>query len=311
MKDFYAVLGVPATATQDEIKAAYRGLARQWHPDIKPEPEKKAAEEKFKEIAEAYETLGDANKRSEYDQRGKNPFADMFQHFNVRRHPRDTIGTIEIDLIEASLGSKRKITIEHEIPCEKCEGTGSSTKKKRVCGRCKGAGQLSMNHGNNAFMFTQHVICPACQGQKEVPESACPDCSGKAERTVMDTLELSIPAGVDNRHVLVASKMGRNGGDLKIYIIVRRHPKFERQNNDLLCSMEIPFRIALLGGRVHTTGLHEEPIEFEVPRGSQYDAEIVIKGKGICGGDLRTKVYFSIPCLPDDLASQVSALLPT
>lgn len=313
MSDFYAVLGVAKTATQDEIKAAYRALARQWHPDKHQDPEKKKeAEEKFKEIGAAYETLNDPGKRDNYDRQGENPFAAFMNNFRVvRREPKDTIGTIEIDLIDAAAGATRKVTIEHEVACEACDGTGSSTKKKRTCQRCNGSGQLNLNHGNHAFMFTQAIICPGCSGHGQIPEAACPACSGAGQRTKMDTLELTIPPGVDNRHVLKATKMGRHGGDLMIYVIVRRHPKFERRGNDLHCSVEIPFRTALIGGKISTTGLNEEQVELNVPRGCQYGAEVAAQGKGICGGHLVAKVYFQVPCLPDHLVQLIATLLPS
>lgn len=314
MNDPYVVLGVAKTATQDEIKSAYRALARQWHPDMHQEPEKKKeAEEKFKEIGSAYETIGDPDKRAAHDRRGEDPFAAfMNNNFHIRRvPPKDTIGNIEIDLIDAAAGVSRKVTIEHEVACEACDGTGSSTKKKRTCQRCNGAGHIVINQGNQVFIFTQSITCPGCSGQGQIPEAPCGTCSGTGEQTKMDTLELTLPAGVDNRHVLKAAKMGRHGGDLLIYVIVRRHPKFERVGNDLHCSIEIPFRTALIGGKVSTTGLNGEQVELEVPRGCQYGGEIAASGKGICGGKLVAKVNFQVPCLPDHLVRLVASLLPS
>jgi len=311
MKDYYQVLGVEKTATQDEIKAAYRNLARQWHPDRHPEAEKPAAEEKFKEIGEANDTLGDPNKRAAYDHKSDDSFINyMNNHFNVwNRRPTDTIGTVEIDLIEAAAGGNRKLTIEHEVPCEACAGTGSATKKKKQCPRCRGTGQLNINHGNGMFMFTQTVICPGCSGQCEIPESICKACGGTAEASKIETLDISIPAGVDTRHVLRLPKMGRHGGDLKIFIVIKRHPKFERIANDLHCTIEIPLKTAIRGGKINTTGLNGEQVELDVPKGCQFGVEVSALGKGICGGALRAKLNFNIPCLPDETADKIASLL--
>ncbi len=308
MKDYYATLGVAKTATPEEIKAAYRKLAREWHPDRHKEDEKAKAEEKFKEIGEAYETLSDPQKRSEYDNPRVNPFHFDYAHnwdMSQAKAPKDIKATLEIELIDAAQGICKTVNLEHDAPCPACEGTGSKTKKTKTCSRCNGAGHQTVQRG----FFTMSQTCMICRGSGQLPEETCPDCQGHGEIKKVDTVKIEVPAGIQEYQILRVKGMGRHGGDLRICIEIKPHPKFERLGNDLYCSIEIPFKTALKGGKATTTGLTGEQVEFDVPRAIGYGDEVVAVGKGILNGSLRASVNYKIPCLSDEAVNKITDIL--
>jgi len=311
MPNYYAVLGVTKQSTQDEIKSAYRKLAKEHHPDRHTElDKKKVAEEKFKEVAEAYEIIGDPDKRANYDRPQFNPFSfDFARNWETSqaKAPRDITASLEMDLIDAANGGTRKIALDHEVPCADCDGTGSTTKKTVTCNRCGGCGQQTITRG----FFSLGQTCSACRGTGQLPEATCPACKGNGERMKNETIEIKIPAGVDTRHILRVPGMGRHGGDLKIFIIVKPHPKFQRVGNDLYCSIDIPFMLALKGGKTTTTGLNGEMVELEIPRGIAYGDEVIANGKGVLNGYLKAKTHYKIPCLDDETISKLEQIIPS
>lgn len=314
MVNYYETLGVEKTATQDEIKSAYRRAAKEWHPDVNPN-RREEAEKKFKDIGEAYATLSDPEKRSAYDNPGRgsfDPFFDIFRNWemNQTQGPRNVTAGIEIDLIEAAEGAVRKVSIEHEVACDDCAGTGSTTKERTICNRCSGAGRIQTERMAGQFRMMQSTTCPECRGKGSAPEKPCGKCAGRGEISKQDVIEINIPAGVDNRHVLRVPKMGRNGGDLNIFVAVRHHPKFERLGNDLHCNIDIPFLLALRGGLTHTTGLSGEQIEIIIPRACRYGYIAFVPAKGIKGGDLKVTIHFKLPQLDDQTLEKVVNILP-
>lgn len=312
MNDYYQTLELTKSATQDEIKSSYRRLAKKWHPDVNPD-NKEEAEKKFKDIGEAYETLSDPQKRSQYDNPNiGNPFSAFnFNWGNPNRasQPRDILASLEIDLRLAATGGIKKIEIEHDVSCKACDGTGSATKSRSDCKKCGGQGSLTETRKMGHMHISQTTICPDCKGAGDVPEIACAKCNGAGEETKTEALELTIPAGVATHHILRAAGMGRHGGDLKILIIVKEHEKFERVGNDLFTTKDIPFVLAMSGGKGQTTGLLDEPVEFNVPRSCNYGTEIVVPGKGICGADLHLKIEFNLPTLNDDQLIKLANLI--
>lgn len=315
MKDYYKILEVAKTATQDEIKQAYRKLAKKWHPDVNPE-NKAEAEAMFKEVGEAYDTLCDPDKRASYDRPEQNSFGgfgDAFKNwnFNQSKTPRDIMAGLEISLEEAALGGVRHVTVEHDANCSACNGTGSSTKKTAVCDGCNGAGSVTSTRSQGHFMFSQTHVCRKCQGIGNFPEVVCETCGGSGEETRTSTIEVNIPAGIQTRDILRAEGMGRRGGDLKMFVVIKPHPRFERIGNDIYCDLEVPFITALQGGIAHVNGLDGIPVSLQIPRGCAHGAEITAKGKGIIGGDFKAKIRYNLPSLDDETVKKVVNLIST
>jgi molecular chaperone DnaJ len=316
MTDYYKILGVERDASPEEIKKAYRTAAKKWHPDVNPD-KKEEAEKTFKDIGEAYAVLSDPDKRSRYDRPEANPFTDGFSPFGhgqwerEQSRARDITAGIEIDLVEAATGGKRKVVLEHEAECPKCDGTGSANKKTIKCTECHGAGFVQVTRTAGFFSVSHTMQCNKCNGMGNKPEDPCKTCGAIGQVSKKETIEIDIPAGVDNRNILRVPNMGNNGGDLKIFIIVKPHSKFDRLGNDLFCNFEIPLFLALKGGKTVMNGLLGETIEVSIPKGCQYGTEIPIKGKGICGGSLKTKISIKIPCLEEDVLKQLAAIIPS
>ena len=230
--DYYDILGIPRTADEKEVKKAYRNLARKFHPDVCKEP---GAEEKFKEINEAYSVLSDSQKRQQYDQLGHDTFTnaskgqysgsggfhgggfsadfsgfgDIFDFFGgsyggAGRGPRgpqagnDILMRMEITLEEAVAGADKEIQVMHSEPCTACNGTGSETKKQKTCPRCNGTGQLQQLSQTIFGQFVRMSTCNECLGRGKVPEKKCPECRGSGSTRVKRTLSIHIPAGIDS-----------------------------------------------------------------------------------------------------------------
>lgn len=315
--DYYSVLGVSKDAPQDKIKEAYRKLAKKWHPDVNP-TKRAEAELKFKEIGEAYEHLSDPNKRAAYDQPDFGmPFPD-FGHWNWtntappnKRAPKDLMSPLEIDLVEAATGGKRQVSYMHSVDCGHCAGTGSETKQMNKCGRCGGRGMITITDGHMSFLFSQTVTCPQCVGHGSTPEEPCKKCSGSGSMQKENNIEVIIPAGVDTRHVLRLPGMGNHGADFKIFIVVRPHHKFQRQGGNIHCVIDIPFKLALGGGKMKTTGLLGEEVELDVPQACGYGINVEAKGHGIAGGNLIAKLQYQIPKLDQEALSKIQDLIPS
>jgi molecular chaperone DnaJ len=325
-RDYYGVLGVSREADGEEIKRAYRRLAMQYHPDRNVgNPE---AEEKFKEAAEAYEILHDAEKRQRYDRYGHAGLEGMnVPHFNDaqsvfdlfgdlfgdlwggqrRRHGpqpgRDLQVTIEVELLEAARGTHKTVAIAREELCTECSGSGSRRGTQPVtCRRCGGRGVVVQSQG----FFRLQQTCRGCGGRGAVIADPCTECSGSGRVLVRRSLEVSVPPGVDNgtRVRLTgegeAGEVGAPRGDLYCVIRVREHPFFQREGNHLVCQVPITFSLAGLGGEIEVPAL-EGAIPYKLKRGIQSGEVVRITGQGMPNlrggrpGDLLVQLVVETP----------------
>lgn len=281
-RDYYEVLGVDRNASQDDVKKAFRSMARQYHPDVNKASD---AEEKFKEIGEAYEVLSDPERRSMYDRYGHEglsasgyqgfsgsfDFADLSDVFNAffgdlggfsrgRSSPNapmrgnDLRVDLEIDFNDAVFGVKKELEIEHLEHCETCSGTGIKPGSSPVkCPTCQGMGQVQQTTRMFIGTFTQVTTCPDCRGMGQKVTDPCKDCMGNGRRQVSKIITISVPAGVDNGARLRVSSEGDAGknkgpnGDLYIFLHVRPHEIFRREGVDIYIDQPITFSEAALG----------------------------------------------------------------
>lgn len=304
-KDYYDVLGVKRDASTDEIKKAYRKLARKFHPDLNPGD--KAAEKKFKEINEAYEVLSDAKKRSEYDQFGKTPFegagfegfrtpgfdfgfggagdifSDLFGgfgHEEVSLKGADLSTHLDISLEEAYSGVTKTITATREVSCKGCGGTGAEAYQS--CSSCKGTGSIQQSRG----VFRLSQPCPACKGRGKMITKACKACRGNGSTVATETIKVKIPPGADTGSRVRLKGMGGAGvkgghpGDLYIELSVRPHPLFKRDGNNIFVEVPVTVVEAVLGGKIKVPTLGS-PVTMTLPSGTDSGKKFRLKGKGI------------------------------
>jgi molecular chaperone DnaJ len=337
-RDYYEVLGVPKNATDDDIKKAYRKLAMKYHPDRNQGEEAKKAEEKFKEAKEAYEMLSDAQKRTAYDQfghAGVDPssgmgrggpgpegfggfaeafgdiFGDIFGGNGGGRRAggqqvfrgNDLSYAMEITLEEAALGKDSQIRIPTWDPCDTCRGTGAKPgPSPKTCTTCNGAGAVHMRQG----FFSIQQTCPGCQGAGKVIPEPCVTCNGAGRIKRQKTLEVKIPAGI-NEGMRIRStgngEPGTNGGppgDLYIEIRIKAHEIFERDGDDLHCKVPVSMTTAALGGTIEVPSLGTKA-EIELPEGTQHGKTFRLRGTGIKGlrssypGDLYVHITVETP----------------
>jgi len=321
-RDYYDVLGVPKNATDDDIKKAYRKLAMKFHPDRNQGEEAKKAEEKFKEAKEAYEMLSEPQKRAAYDQYGHagvdpnaagmgggfrggpegfggfaEAFGDIFGDiFNGGRRggggggPQvyrgsDLSYAMEITLEEAAHGKDAQIRIPTWDSCETCHGTGAKPgTSAKTCSSCNGAGTVHMRQG----FFSIQQTCPHCHGSGKVIPEPCTTCNGAGKIKRQKTLEVKIPAGI-NEGMRIRSagngEPGTNGGppgDLYIEIRIKEHDIFERDGDDLHCTVPVSLTTVALGGGIEVPTLGGKA-EIELPEGTQHGKTFRLRGKGIKG----------------------------
>ncbi|GIV10348.1 MAG: chaperone protein DnaJ [Fimbriimonadales bacterium] len=331
-KDYYQILGVSKDADEKEIKAAYRKLARKYHPDVNPGD--KTAEEKFKELNEAYQVLSDPEKRAAYDRYGEQwqtyqrmreqygenfqpggfepPFGfGNFQEFienllrgggvggdlRVQRAPRDLEQTLEINLEDAIRGATRTIQVSVEEPCDACNGTGIASSRRQTCRACGGAGRRRFG------MFGIEMFCDECDGTGIVG-APCPICQGRGTVRRTRTLTVNIPAGVAEGQRLRLTGEGAAGangkrGDLYLRIKFRPDPRFERKEDDLHTEVDIDYLTAILGGEVDAPTPHGV-VKMKVPPGTQSGTRFRLAGKGLpLGkgkiGDLYARARITVP----------------
>jgi len=323
-KDYYSILGVSKTANTDEIKAAYRKLALKYHPDRNPD--NKEAEEKFKEAAQAYEVLSDADKRRQYDQLGHAGFEqmgaggtphdmnmdDIFEHFGdifgtmfggnmgggkkrKRTGPEpkrghDLFKEIEISLKESYLGTKKEISYYHFFTCDTCHGKGLKPGTSiEQCPTCKGLGQITLKQG--FFAYTQ--TCGKCGGEGFIIPSPCPTCSGQSRVQKLDKFTVTIPKGVTNGMELRILDKGDAGvyagpaGNLYIKIEVAQDKIFSRVGDDLQCHVLLTYPQLVMGAQVEIESIDGSKELIKVPKGTPVGEKIIIPGKGF--ESLRTK----------------------
>ena len=317
MADYYEILGIERNATKDEIKSAFRKMARKWHPDINKSPE---AESKFKELGKAYETLMDDEKRATYDRFGEDglknagfntqgPFAggfgDLEEVFNSffgggfgfggarRQDPNapqrgdDLRLDIEIEFEEAVFGLTKEIKIDHLETCSSCGGTGAKNgSKPETCRNCGGSGRIQQTTRTVLGHFTQIVTCPACHGKGTIINNPCPDCKGAGRKETEKKLEVKIPAGVDNGSKMRLSHEGDAGtnggisGDLYIVIHVKPSKYYQRDDINVFTKLEVTPAQAALGDSIKIRTLDGEST-VNIPAGIQHGGTIKIKGAGI------------------------------
>ncbi|GEO13901.1 molecular chaperone DnaJ [Microvirga aerophila] len=314
-RDYYEVLGVSKTATEAEMKSAFRKLAMQYHPDRNPGDHE--AEVKFKELNEAYQTLSDAQKRAAYDRYGHEAFAnggaggpgfgndfsdfmsDIFENFfggdararggggrSTGGHERgsDMRYNLEISLDEAFHGKTAELKIPTAITCETCSGTGAKAgSKPKPCPTCGGAGRVRATQG----FFSIERTCPNCHGRGEVIDDPCSDCGGAGRVTRERTLSVNIPAGVeDGTRIRLAGEGGagsRGGpaGDLYIFLSLKPHPFYQRDGADLFCRVPISMVTAALGGEFSVPTMSGTDAQVKVPEGTQSGKQFRLRGKGM------------------------------
>lgn len=334
-RDFYEVLGVPKNASDDEIKKAYRKLAMKYHPDRNQGDAAKSAEEKFKEAKEAYEMLSDPQKKAAYDQYGHagvdpnmrgpgGPGAEGFAGFGeafgdifgdifggARRggggrqvyRGADLSYAMEITLEEAANGKETQIRIPSWDDCETCKGTGAKPGTSvKTCSTCHGQGVVQMRQG----FFSVQQTCPHCQGSGKIIPEPCTACSGQGKIKKQKTLEIKIPAGIDDGQRIRSSgngEPGQNGGpagDLYIEIRLRKHEIFERDGDDLHCQVPVSMTTAALGGEIDVPTLQGKAT-IDLPEGTQSGKTFRLRGKGVKGvrssypGDLYCHVAVETP----------------
>jgi molecular chaperone DnaJ len=311
-RDYYEVLGVGRSATPEEIKRAFRRLARQHHPDVNPTDSE--AEERFKEIGEAYEVLSDPQKRQQYDMFGHTAnqqqnggadfggfggFGDIFDAFfgggfegRTRQAARDTRGAdiradIEITLEEAASGVEKTIRVTRQVTCPECAGKGGRAGSGPItCLVCHGSGRIRQTSGIFGMQFTSVGVCERCQGEGTVIADPCTVCQGKGRVRKSEQLQVQIPAGADTGHRLRLEGQGDAGlrggpiGDLYIFIHLLPHDVFERRGTELICEVPIPFSIAALGGKLKVPTLDGNE-DLHIPAGTQTGATFRIRGKGL------------------------------
>ena len=328
-RDYYEVLGVNRDAGDDDIKKAYRKLAMKFHPDRNPD--NKDAEEKFKEAKEAYEMLSDAQKKAAYDRYGHagvNPsmggngpgfeggFADAFGDIfgdlfggggrggrsNVYRGA-DLRYNLEITLEEAARGAEKTIRIPTVEECGSCHGSGAKPgTQPKTCPTCSGQGQVRVQQG----FFSIQQTCPKCHGSGKIIPDPCRDCGGAGRVKKHKTLEVKIPAGIDEGMRLRHGGHGEPGvnggpaGDLYVEIHIRKHAVFEREHDDLHCEMPVSFSTAALGGEIEIPTL-EGMARLKIPAETQSGKVFRLRGKGIknvrshANGDLMCHVVVETP----------------
>jgi molecular chaperone DnaJ len=300
VSDHYEVLGVPRDATEEQIKKAYRKLARELHPDVNPEPE---AQEKFKLVTHAYEVLIDVEQRRNYDMGGSNPFGgganfgfgDIFDSFfgGGQRGPRsreqrgeDALLRIELTLQEAVFGVSKSIDIETAVLCESCNGSCCQPGTDlRTCDVCGGLGQISRQVRSLLGNVMTSQPCNACRGFGRVVENPCVSCRGQGRVRATRSLDLNIPGGVEDGLRLQLSGQGEVGfaggpnGDIYLDIKVREDEVFSRSGDDLTCVLTVPMHEAALGCQVQIDTF-DGKVDLEVAPGTQSGDLITIKGKG-------------------------------
>ena len=322
-RDYYEVLGVAKSATEDEIKKAYRKLARQYHPDLNPGD--KDAEAKFKEVGEAYEILSDHEKRSRYDQFGfagvdpsygagagagggfgfggfdEMDLGDLFGSFfgggfggsTRTRNPngpirgRDVEMQLGLTFLEAALGCKKDVTVQHLETCAECGGSGAAKgTSAETCSRCGGSGQIRTTERTMLGVMQVQKPCPECGGTGRVIKTPCTHCNGKGRVRKKKKLTVTVPAGIDHGQTFTLRGQGDAGanggpaGDVLVTVSVAKDPVFERDGYDIWCDIPVTYSQAVLGDEI-TVPTIEGKVKYNIPEGTQPGTVFRLKGRGV------------------------------
>ncbi|NEP89082.1 MAG: molecular chaperone DnaJ [Okeania sp. SIO2C2] len=313
--DYYEILGVSRTADKEELKRAYRRLARKYHPDVNKEP---GAEERFKEINRAYEVLSDQEMKARYDRFGEagvsgagaqgfstdfsDSFADIFESFfsgfsggmgtQGRRRTGPVRGDdlridLNLDFHEALFGGDKELTIKHLEVCETCNGSGAKPgTKPKTCSTCGGQGQVRRATRTPFGSFTQVSVCPSCNGTGQIIEEKCPTCGGRGQNEVTKKIKITIPGGVDNGTQLRVSKEGDAGkmggppGDLYVFLGVKKDSEFRRDGINILSEIKISYLQAILGCSLEINTV-DGKAELIIPAGTQPNTVLTLEDKGV------------------------------
>lgn len=312
-KDYYEVLGLESGASKDEIKKAYRKLSKQYHPDINKEP---GADEKFKEIKEAYEVLSDDQKRAHYDQFGHTDpnqgfggfggggdfggfggFEDIFSTFfggggrrrdpNAPRQGADLQYTMTLNFEDAVFGKETEIEIPREETCDTCNGSGAKPgTKPETCSHCHGTGQLNIEQNTPFGRIVNRRVCTYCDGTGKEIKHKCSTCGGTGKVKKRRKISIKIPAGIDDGQQLRVAGQGEPGvnggpaGDLYVVFHIRPHEFFERDGEDVYCEVPLTFAQSALGDEIEVPTLHGK-VKLKVPAGTQTGTKFRLRGKGI------------------------------
>jgi len=318
-RDYYEVLGVDKSASADEIKKAYRKLAKKYHPDLNPGDKAKVAEEKFKEASEAYEVLSDAEKKQRYDQfghAGVDPnagaggygdfggfgggFEDIFSSFfgggfggGSRRNPnapqkgRDLRYSIDLTFEQACFGCEIELNVNRMEKCDTCGGNGAEPgTTPQTCSVCRGTGQVTTVQRTAFGSFQSSKPCNVCGGKGKVVSNPCKSCRGDGTARKTRKIKVKIPAGIDTDQVIPiygqadAGKNGGPNGDILVVTRVKKHKLFTRQGYDVICDFPITFVEAALGAEIEVPAV-DGKVSYNVPEGTQSGAVFRLRGKGI------------------------------
>lgn len=330
-KDFYEVLGVERDADQRTIKRAFLKLAQKYHPDVSSEPD---AEERFKEINEAYSVLSDEQKRANYDRFGSADgmgggyvdindifggmgVDDIFSSFfgggmggqrggrRERRRGRDMAISLTVSLEEAALGCTKTISYDRLAPCEDCQGFGTQDGGSETsCSRCGGTGYVTTVQRSFLGQVQSSSPCPDCHGEGVVVENPCPSCNGEGRVATHEKIDIDIPAGVATGRQLRVAGFGEAGlrgtdsGDLIVNVMVADHERFQRMGDDLFCEAEVSMTKAALGCELELDGIMpNEKVSVKVPAGTQFGDTVTVNNYGmprIGGGGARGRFVVQV-----------------
>ena len=318
-RDYYEVLGVSKGATEDEIKKAYKKLARKYHPDMNPGD--KEAEEKFKEVNEANEVLSDPDKKARYDQfgfAGVDPsygggagggygaggfdfgdLGDIFGSFfgggfgggqrqrNGPQRGESIRMSVSVDFIEAAFGCEKEITVDRSEQCPTCKGNGCAPgTTPEVCPECHGSGTVTQAQRTPFGVMQTQAACGKCRGTGKIIHQPCPDCRGSGRARKRKTVKVNIPAGIDNGQTISlrgqghAGKNGGPNGDLLITVMVKPHDIFHREGTAVFCEAPITFTQAVLGAEMEIPTI-DGKVKYTIPEGTQTGTVFRLRGKGI------------------------------
>ena len=292
-RDYYEVLGVEKNAADAEIKKAYRKLAAKYHPDVNSDP---GAEEKFKEINEAYEVLSDADKKARCFS-GFGDLGDIFGDFfggsartrsaSAPRKGENVVVQVDLSFEEAAFGAKKEVSVGRIETCDRCGGSGAAAgTQAETCDRCGGSGQVQVTQNFMGMTMQSSAACPKCGGKGRIIRTPCTRCKGKGRIRRNQKISVEIPAGIDDGQTVRVRDQGSAGpnggpnGDLLVAVRIRPHPLFKRDGANVLCEMPISFTQAACGAEIEVPTL-DGKVRYSIPEGTQTGATFRLRGKGI------------------------------